>query len=162
MEKKRFQLPLPSREQFNGASHWLLDRWRDLLQGRIWGLESAVAECCGAMRQLAYGSGEGNSDGTSEVVLVSPPPPGVVRKVTNIRVANVDTATAVINLAKQKDGTNYHFVDESLGAADEWTLPDCEYLILDEEDESLVLFLDGAVTTNELDFNVAWEDYQAR
>lgn len=106
-----------------------------------------------------YGSDQGNSNGTTEVEIVPRPAAGIIRKITSLRVFNADTVSSTINLAKKAGGTNYVFEDEAITSGDDWNLPVGEFLLLDGRDESLVLWLDGAVTTNELDWQTVWEDY---
>lgn len=146
---------------------WLVDgdwnavrAWKDYLEAELGLIQGRMEEVFGMPRLTAYGSNEGASNDAAAVVVVGPPPAGIVRKITLLIVHNTDTATAVINLSKRKGATDRYFGEQSTSAGAAYSpMPDCGYILLDDTDEQVVLFLDGAITTNQLSFNASWEDY---
>ena len=103
------------------------------------------------------GNEHGTSNGATDQTIVSAPPANITRIVKSMYIHNADTVAAVLNVFFDDGGTERKLYEVSLNADETWEWEGI--IVLDETDQLLEINLDGAVTTNELDFLCSYGDY---
>ena len=111
------------------------------------------------MPTFTVDSNQANTNGTTDVELVAAPSSGSQRVVKSVVINNVDTATATVNVQFKKASNYYSIAKITMAAGDRLTLDEDDIQVLDATDESIVVDLAGAVTTNELDCVATWGEY---
>ena len=95
-------------------------------------------------------STSGLSNGTSDVTVVAAPSAGERKVIKTITVHNNDTATAIVTIMYDDTSTQRNLIRLTLDSGDMLVIDDP--LILGTTSDSIVMKLDGAVTTNELHY----------
>lgn len=101
-------------------------------------------------------SSDGVTNSTTVVVVVAAPAASTRRIVKTITVWNADTATAIIRLQFVNGANTRVFDRQSLATLVPYVWDDP--LILDSTSESIKIVLEGAVTTNQLDWTSHFAD----
>jgi hypothetical protein len=101
------------------------------------------------------GQQSGQSNGATEVEICSGPSSGQ-RIVKTVNIYNADTVSATVTVNFEDGATERILAKETVPAGS--TMLITSPIVLAASDETLEMILDGAVTTNELDFYVAYAD----
>ena len=107
---------------------------------------------------MADGNNNGTSNDTTDVTVVAAPGASTTRMIPRygLSVYNNDTVQATVYL-QLKDGANDRIIERSILEAGE-SFFNTSFVSLEATDQSLEIYLDAAVTTNQLDFVAKYRD----
>jgi len=109
---------------------------------------------------MAYMNQFSTSNGTTDVTILSAPAASTSRTIPagGICIANLDTATINVTLQIKDNATDrVLYNDIEIQADDSWTNAKSVH-VLDATNQTLEIYLAGAVTTTEADISVMYRD----
>lgn len=113
-----------------------------------------------ALSLTSFGSNALVTNNTTPVTAVAAPGASVFRSVRCVTVYNADTATATVTIAMVVSATTYILQQATIAAGSTFLFGDqSEFAILDNVNKSIVVYLAGSVSANQLHIISNWGDY---